>query len=155
MYLNTFCFLTFLFVFSPLVVSSASWLTDICVVWLPQNYLYTLSKIISTKYTTYQWPTDISTCILNKILKVHVSKTESWLFLPHLNICNSQNLSHCRCNNSIFLVVHAKCGLILYLTSFLCHSICKKNSIRSTIQYLEPSTFHTFAGTIPVQETIR
>ena len=155
MYLHTFCFLTFHFVFSPLVVSSASWLKNICLVWLPQNYFFTLSKIISTKYTTYQWTTNISTCILNKTIKVHVSKTESWLFLPRPNTCNSQDPSHCRCNNSILLVVQAKCGLILYLTSFLCHSIYKKNSIRSTIQYLEPSTFHTFAGTIPVQETIR
>lgn len=112
-------------------------------------------KLFLLNIQHYQWPTNISTCILNKTIKVHVSKTESWLFLPHPNTCNSQDPSHCRCNNSILLVVQAKCGLILYLTSFLCHSIYKKNSIRSTIQYLEPSTFHTFAGTIPVQETIR
>lgn len=155
MYLHTFCFLTFLLVFSPLVVSLASWLKDICLVWLPQNYFFTLSKIISTKYTTYQWLTNISTCILNRILKVYVSKTESWLFFPHPNTWNSQNISHCRCNNSILFIAQAKCGIVLRLISFLCHSIYKKISIKSTIQYLKPSTFHTFAGTIPVQETIR
>lgn len=61
---------------------------------------------------------------------MHVSKTESWLFLPHPKHLQLQDLSHCRCNNSILLVVQAKCGLILYLTSFLCHSIYRKNSIR-------------------------
>lgn len=133
MYLHTFCFLTFLFVFFPLVVSLASWLKDICLVWLPQNYFFTPSKIISAKYMTYQWLTNISTCILNKILKVRVSKTESWLLFPHPNTWNSQNISHCRCNNSILFVAQAKCGIILYLTPFLSHSIYKKNSIKSTI----------------------
>ena len=72
-----------------------------------------LMSLLNTNYV--QWPTNIATWVLNRLLKVTISKTESWLLLPHPHTCSSQNLSCCTSSNFILLVFQAKCGIILYL----------------------------------------
>lgn len=121
------------------MISSASWLKNIIYsVQLTQNYFSRLSS--STKHQTYiQQPTNISAWVLNRFLKVNISKTEFWFLLPHCHTCSSQNLFCLVISNSILLVVLRCPNVASFFTLLLCHSsICRKNSVGSAIKHFSP-----------------
>lgn len=117
-----------LFVFTPLVVLSVSWL---------KKYIFGVitPNLFLQEYQNY-FSRHISTCILSRLLKVNISKTDfptcptpsSSLQLPQSFLPQHQHLHSLSCQ--------AKCGIILHLTP-LCTKYCYLHE-----KHLEPNAFH-------------
>lgn len=121
-----------------------------------QNYFSRLN--ISTKHQMHsQWSTSICSCVLHRLLKVSISKTEFLTPASHPQTCSSHNLPCFSSSKSMHVL---SCPGQMWnhsLPHSLLHPLSSKRKILSllSLNVLNPTLFIALTGTILAQAIIR